>query len=113
MILIKFIYSSISFWQNPIGSGPFKIQEVKMNDYMVMVPFEDYHGGRAKLDQIVCYPSDDNDANVVKNAAAGRLDYGFTKNVADVKALQEMSHMRVQPVDIPYTRMIWVQKFPK
>jgi len=101
------------FWQNPIGSGPFKIQEVKMNDYMVMVPFEDYHGGRAKLDQIVCYPSDDNDANVVKNAAAGRLDYGFTKNVADVKALQEMSHMRVQPVDIPYTRMIWVQKFPK
>ena len=102
-----------AFWQFPIGSGPFKVDSVEMNDYVVMVPFEDYHGGVAKIDQIVCYPSYDSDPNVVKNAAAGRLDYAFGKNTAEVKALQEMDHMRVTPVDVPYTRMIWFNKFEK
>ncbi len=101
------------FWQFPIGSGPFKVDSVEMNDYIVMVPFEDYHGGVAKIDQIVCYPTFDSDPNAVKNAAAGRLDYAFGKNTAEVKAMQEMDHMRVTPVDVPYTRMIWFNKFPK
>ena len=101
------------FWQNPIGSGPYKVQDVKMNDYLVMVPYENYHEGIARIDEIVAYPSKDNDANLVKNASARKLDYGFTKNVADVKALEEMEHMRVQPADIPYTRMIWFNKYPK
>ncbi len=102
-----------SYWQMPIGSGPFMVGEVEMNDYVVMVPFKDYHGGVAKIDQIVCYPTFDSDPNAVKNAAAGRLDYAFSKNTAEVKAIQEMDHMRVTPVDIPYTRMIWFNKFPK
>ena len=108
---LTFVQSS--YWQNPIGSGPFKVEEVKMNDYLVMVPFENYHGGVAKIDQIVCYPSFDSDPNVVKNAASGRLDYAFGKNTAEVKAIQDMSNMQVTPVDIPYTRMIWINQFPK
>jgi peptide/nickel transport system substrate-binding protein len=101
------------FWQMPIGSGPFMVDEVEMNDYLVMVPFKDYHGGVAKIDQITCYPTFDSDPNAVKNAAAGRLDYAFSKNTAEVAAVNEMDHMRVTPVDIPYTRMIWFNKFPK
>ncbi len=101
------------FWQHPIGSGPFKIKAVKMNDYLVMVPFKHYHGGVAKIDQIVCYPSDENDPNVVKNAAAGKLDYAFGKNTAEVQAVKSMSHMRVVRVNVPYTRMIWINQFPK
>ena len=106
-------FQQAAYWQNPVGSGPFKVDTVKMNDYLVMVPFKDYWGGVAKVDQIVCYPSFENDTNVVKNAAAAKLDYGFTKNVGDVKALQGMSNMNVKPVDIPYTRMLWFNKFPK
>ncbi|MGB0808995.1 MAG: ABC transporter substrate-binding protein, partial [bacterium] len=101
------------FWQNPVGSGPYKVKEVKMNDYLIMVPFENFHEGVARIDEIVAYPSKDNDANLVKNALAGSLDYGFTKNVADVKALEEMDHMRVIPADIPYTRMVWFNKYAK
>ncbi len=101
------------FWQNPIGSGPYKVKEVKMNDYLIMVPFENFHEGVSRIDEIVAYPSKDNDANLVKNALAGSLDYGFTKNVADVKALEEMDHMRVIPADIPYTRMVWFNKYAK
>ena len=40
------------FWQNPIGSGPYKVQDVKMNDYLVMVPYENYHEGIARIDEI-------------------------------------------------------------
>jgi len=101
------------FWQNPIGSGPYRVKEVQMNDYVVFTPFDDYHEGRARIDEIIASPSNDNDANLVKNATAGRMDYGFTKNVADVKSLEAMSHMTVLPQNIPYTRMIWFQKFPK
>ena len=101
------------FWQNPIGSGPYRVKEVQMNDYVVFTPFDDYHEGRARIDEIIASPSNDNDANLVKNATAGRMDYGFTKNVADVKSLEAMNHMSVLPQNIPYTRMIWFQKFPK
>ena len=84
-----------------------------MNDFLVMVPFENYYEGVAKIDQIVCYPSFENDPNLIKNAVGKRLDYGFTKNVADVKALQAMDHMRVVPADIPYTRILWFNMFPR
>ena len=101
------------YWQYPIGSGPYKIAKVEMNDYLMMVPFEDYYGGVAKIDQIVCYPSYDSDPNVVKNAGSGRLDYAFGKNTADVVSIKGMDNMRVTPIDVSYTRMIWVNQFPK
>lgn len=100
-----------SFWQNPVGSGPYKLAEVQMNDFARFVPFENYHGGVAKIDEIVAFPSGENDGNVLKNAAAKRLDFGFTKSVADVKALEDMAHMRVIPADIPYTRSLRINKF--
>jgi len=101
------------YWQKPIGSGPYRVKEVQMNDYLVMVPYDDFHEGRARIDEIIASPSNDNDANLIKNASAKRMDYGFTKNVADVKSLENMSHMTVLPQNIPYTRMIWFQKFRK
>ena len=52
-----------------------------------------------------------NDGNVIQNAEAGRLDYGFTKSVGDVQSLEAMDHMRVIPADIPYTRSLRINKF--
>lgn len=100
-----------SFWQNPVGSGPYKIAEIQMNDFVRFVPFEGYHGGVANIDEIVAFPSGENDGNVIKNAAAGRLDFGFTKSVGDVQALEAMDHMNVVPADIPYTRSLRINKF--
>ncbi|NKB29741.1 MAG: peptide ABC transporter substrate-binding protein [Rhodobacteraceae bacterium] len=101
------------FWQNPVGSGPFRIEEVQMNDFVRFVPFENYHGGVAKIQEIVAFPSGENDGNVIQNAEAGRLDYGFTKSVGDVQALEAMDHMNVIPADIPYTRSLRINKFAK
>lgn len=101
------------FWQKPIGSGPYMVSEVKMNDYTTFVPFPAYWGGVAKIEQIVAFPSGDGDGNVVKNATARKLDYGFTKNTADVKSLQDLGFMKLTPEDIPYTRLLWINHYPR
>ena len=101
-----------SFWQAPIGSGAFKLQDVKMNDFAKFVPFDDYHGGVANFD-VLAYSSYDGDDNLIKNAAAGKIDYGFTKNIVDVGELDTMPNMITKAVNIPYTRMLWIMQYPK
>ncbi|MEM7445925.1 MAG: ABC transporter substrate-binding protein [Pseudomonadota bacterium] len=100
------------FWQFPIGSGPFMIEEARMNDFTTLVPFPDYHGGVANIDRVIALPSADGDVNLVRNATAFRADVGYTKNVPDVAALEALDHMNVYPVNIPYTRMFWINQFP-
>ena len=102
------------FWQNPVGTGPYRIEEVQMNDFARFVPFEGYHGGVAKIPEVVAFPgggSVDNE-NVPVNAAAGRLDYGATRLLSNVEGLRDIDHMNLYPVDIAYTRSFRVNAFP-
>lgn len=100
------------YWQKPIGSGPFMIKDVVMNDYTTLVPFPTYHKGVAKIEQIIARPSGDNDGNLLVNASAGKADFGYTKVASDVPGLEGLDYMNVFPIDIPYTRMIWINQFP-
>jgi peptide/nickel transport system substrate-binding protein len=106
-------FQQAPFFQKPIGSGPFMIKEVKMNDYVIFVPFKDYHGGVAKIDEIQAYPSKENDGNLIVNAQAGRIDYGYTKSSSDAVALEKVPGMKVIPVNMLYTRFMYFNKFPK
>jgi peptide/nickel transport system substrate-binding protein len=101
------------YWQKPIGSGPFVIDDVVMNDYTKLVPFDGYHKGTPKIDEIIARPSGDGDGNLQVNATAGKADYGYTKIASDVPALEALDFMNVHPIDIPYTRMLWINQFPK
>ena len=103
-----------SYWQAPVGSGPFKIEEVNMNDYATFVQYEDYWDeGTGNIERIQLYPSGESDTNLAINAEAGLVDYAFSKSVADVTAIEKMDHMNVHPVDIRYTRLININKFPR
>jgi peptide/nickel transport system substrate-binding protein len=106
-------FQQAPYFQKPIGSGPFMIKEVKMNDYVIFVPFKDYFGGVAKIDEIHAYPSGENDGNLIVNAQAGRIDYGYTKSSSDAVALEKISGMNVYPVNMLYTRYMVFNKFPK
>jgi len=106
-------FQQASFWQKPVGSGPYMVKDVKMNDYVVFVPFKDYWRGVAKIEEIQAYPSGENDANVIVNATAGNLDYGYTKNSNDALALEKITSVSVFPVDMFYTRLFFINKFPK
>ncbi len=88
------------------------IDEVRMNDYTTLVPFPAYHGGAPKIEQIIARPSGDNEGNLLVNATAGQADFGYTKVAGDVPGLEALSFMKVIPVDIPYTRMLWINQFP-
>ena len=101
------------FWQKPIGSGPFKVEAATFGDFASFVPFDDYYEGKPKIDQIIAWASADGDVNMVKNAAANRIDYAVTKVVSDIEAIKTMDFMRMTPLDIPYTRMLWFNQYDK
>jgi peptide/nickel transport system substrate-binding protein len=86
-------------------------QEVQMNEYTVMVPFEDYHGGVAKIEEMSCIQRE-NDANVVKNAAAAN----------SIMAIPKMWAMSWHWKDEPHARdcrgyslyaSLFINKFPR
>lgn len=100
-----------SFFQSPVGSGPFKIEEVKMNNYTTLSPFDGYYDGVADYTIHLNPSAGDSDPNFVTNAKAGKLDYGYTKNIADVKALSDVETLNIEQVDVRYTRLFYLNKF--
>lgn len=101
------------FFQKPVGSGAFKIEDVKMNDYTVLTAFDQYYEGVADFKIHLTPSAGDSDPNFVNNAKAGLLDYAYTKNVDDIKALQGVEGLNIEQVDVRYTRLLYVNKFNK
>lgn len=101
------------FFQSPIGSGPFMVDEVQMNNYTILKPFENYYGGAADFTIHLNPSAGDSDANFVTNAKAGKLDYAYTKNIADVKALEGTPGLTIDTVNVRYTRLLYLNKFNK
>ena len=101
------------FWQKPVGSGPFKVEEAKFGDFTSFVPFDDYYEGKPKIEQVIAWASADGDVNMVKNAAANRIDMAITKVVSDIEAIKALDFMQLTPLDIPYTRMLWINQYDK
>ena len=101
------------YFQSPIGSGPFMVDEVQMNNYTILKPFENYYGGAASYTIHLNPSAGDSDANFVTNAKAGKLDYAYTKNIADVKALEGVGGLTIDTVNVRYTRLLYMNKFNK
>lgn len=102
-----------SFFQKPIGSGPFMVDEVQMNNYTTLKPFDKYYGGTPSFSIHLNPSAGDSDANFVTNAKAGKLDYAYTKNIADVKALEGTPGLTIDTVNVRYTRLFYLNKFDK
>lgn len=101
------------FWQKPIGSGPFMVSDTKFGDYASFTAWDKYWGGKPKIDQVIAFASQDGDPNLVKNVLAHRFDFGITKVTADVTALKKVDYVKLTPLNIPYTRMIWINQYDK
>lgn len=101
------------YFQSPIGSGPFMVDEVQMNNYTTLKPFDKYYGGTANFTIHLNPSAGDSDANFVTNAKAGKLDYAYTKNIADVKALEGTPGLTIDTVNVRYTRLLYLNKFDK
>lgn len=103
-----------AFWQAPVGSGPFKVEEVQMNSYSTYVRWDGYWDeGTGNIERIQLYPSGESDPSKVINAQAGLIDFNFTSNISDSIAIGKMDHMTVHPINIRYTRLLYPNKFPR
>ena len=106
------LFQQSKYFQSPIGSGPFKVGETAIGSYCLLVPYENYYGGVADF-SINCYASSSEaDENLVVNAMAGDVDYAYTKTYTAVQALRDVEGLTVHTVDVKYTRLFWVNKFP-
>ena len=101
------------FWQKPIGSGPYKVDEVVLNNYATLKRWDGYYKkGSGNIDIIYLFASGENDANLVKNAGAGKIDYAWSKSTEDAKAIEAMDSMKVTSANIRYTRCFYINQFP-
>lgn len=101
------------FWQKPIGSGPYKVDEVVLNNYATLKRWDGYYKkGSGNIDKIYLFASGENDANLVKNAGAGKIDYAWSKSTEDAKAIEAVDSMKVTSANIRYTRCFYINQFP-
>lgn len=105
-------FQQAEYFQNPVGSGPFRVGEVQMGNYCVLEPFEGYWDGVASFNIQCAASSAEADANLVTNAQAGKIDYAYTKTFTDTQSLADSEMVKVDTVDVKYTRLFWLNKFP-
>lgn len=102
-----------SYWQKPIGTGPFKVSEVKMGNYATLERFDGYfRQGEGNIEKVYMFASGENDANLIKNVEAGKIDYAWSKSTDDAVAVEKVDGMTVTDAKIRYTRLFYINQFP-
>lgn len=109
------LFSADTFWQSPIGTGPFKVEEVKLGQHTILSRNNDYFKpGTGNIEKIFMYPStDQGDANLVTNALAGTIDYAFVKDSAQVDQIRALPNYTVDTVNVTFTRYAFINMFPR
>lgn len=106
-------FQQAPYWQKPVGSGPFMVDEVKLNEYTTLKPFDKYYDGTPTFSFYLTPSPGDSDANIVTNAQSGMVDFAFTKNVDFANTLKAVENLKLTQVNIRYTRLFFMNKFNK
>lgn len=106
-------FQQAAYFQSPVGSGPFMVDEVKLNEYTTLMPFEKYYKGAPKYSIYLTPSPGDSDPNLVTNAQSGLVDYAYTKSVDAANTLKDVAGLKVSQVNIRYTRLFYLNKFDK
>lgn len=100
------------FWKNPIGSGPYKVAEVKLGDHCVLERWEDYRlEGEGNIDFIYMTASGETDGDLAVLAQLDRMDYAWGKATDDADYIGNLEGICVEKVEIPYTRCFFVNQY--
>lgn len=108
-------FAADTFWQKPIGTGPFKVETVKLGEYTILARNEDYFiPGTGNIEKIYMYPSTDaGDENLITNAKADKIDYAFCKDSSQVQQFHSMDGFDVQTVNVTFPRYIFINMFER
>lgn len=89
-----------AFWTNPVTSGMYKLSEMNVGNYYVLVPNEHYAGTAPKIQKVINYFVTDQ----VTAAQSGQMDYFNTNSPGVIGEMQKLSSMTMFPVDILFYR---------
>lgn len=80
-----------TFWTHPIGSGPYKVDEVNIPNYFTMVRNEEYWGARAGIKNVkfTSYVNGGADA-VTADLIAGNLDLVMGGSINDINRAESI-----------------------
>ena len=108
-------FAADTFWQMPIGTGPFKVEEVKLGEYTTLVRNNEYYApGKGNIEKIYLFPSSDQgDQNLITNAKADKIDYAFCKDSTQIQQLMEMEGYNVETVNVTFPRYIHINTFER
>ena len=93
-----------SFWEKPIGNGPYMLMEVKPNNYAIMEVFKDYYGPKPKIEKIMLQTMKED--QVVTKTQANQLDYYPNMSLDQVNQILKNPAYKAYPVDILYIRYL-------
>ena len=108
-------FSADTFWQKPIGTGPFMVDTVKLGEYTILARNPEYFvEGTGNIEKMYLYPSTDaGDENLITNAMADKIDYAFCKDSNQVQQLMAMDGFTVETVNVTFPRYIFINMFEK
>lgn len=81
--------------QNPIGTGPYKLQSWKIGDKLVLVRNDNYWGPKAKTKTVIVRPISDTTARV-QALQTGEIDYANNLGPQDAAVVKSSSNLKVQ-----------------
>ncbi|MDO5409390.1 MAG: ABC transporter substrate-binding protein [Lachnospiraceae bacterium] len=84
------------FWQNPVCSGMYCLDELKKGNYFTLKLNENYEGTAPKIKKITTYFVSD----FVTAAQAGNVDYVFGNDAGLVEKLSNMENFTTNEVDV-------------
>ena len=100
------------FWQNPIGSGPYRVAEVDAGRSCTLQRWEGYREtGEGNIERIVMRTSGETDGNLVALAQRDLLDYAFGKSTDDAVCIKQVEGMKVTEVEVSYTRCFFINQY--
>ena len=80
--------------QNPIGTGPYKLQSWKIGDKLVLVRNDSYWGTKAKAKTVIVRPISDNTARL-QALQTGEIDFANNLTPQDVAVVKQNSSLKV------------------
>ena len=102
-----------SFWQAPVGSGPYRVKETVMGQYSILERWEEYRlEGAGNIRLIHMAASGETDGDLVLRADLDQLDYAWGKSPDDAASVAQTDGMKVTPIQIPYLRCFYINQFP-
>lgn len=101
------------FWNNPIGSGPYKVAEVTLGESCTLKRWEGYRKrGEGNIEFIHMAASGETNGELALMASGGTIDYAWGKSTDDAAYIGELVGMQVISIEIPYTRCFFINQYP-